>query len=60
MNFPEEKEKPGKSLQKEEPVTAGNFPPYTQVFSQKHGFIPDLSIIDLLFNLGPESSEYLA
>jgi hypothetical protein len=35
------------------------FPPYTQVFSLKHGFIPDLSIIDLLFNLGPEWSDYL-
>ncbi len=32
---------------------------YTQVFSSKHGFIPNLSIIDLLFNLGPGSSEYL-
>lgn len=29
--------------------------PYYQVFSQRHGFLPDLSIIDLLFNMGPES-----
>ena len=29
--------------------------PYYQVFRQRHGFIPDLSIIDLLFNMGPES-----
>lgn len=29
--------------------------PYYQVFSARHGFIPDLSIIDLLFNMGPES-----
>ena len=29
--------------------------PYYQVFSQRHGFIPDLSIFDLLFNMGPES-----
>ncbi|MCK9155529.1 MAG: WbqC family protein [Paludibacteraceae bacterium] len=29
--------------------------PYYQVFSQKFGFLPDLSIIDLLFNMGPES-----
>lgn len=29
--------------------------PYYQVFKEKHGFIPNLSIIDLLFNMGPES-----
>lgn len=28
--------------------------PYYQVFAQRHGFIPDLSIADLLFNMGPE------
>ena len=32
---------------------------YTQVFSPKHGFIPNLSILDLLFNLGPETAEFL-
>lgn len=29
--------------------------PYYQVFDQKFGFQPNLSIIDLLFNMGPES-----
>ena len=29
--------------------------PYYQVFGTRTGFIPNLSIIDLLFNLGPES-----
>ena len=29
--------------------------PYYQVFQQKHGFLPNLSIIDLIFNLGKES-----
>ena len=33
--------------------------PYYQVFQEKHGFSPNLSIIDLLFNKGPESVFYL-
>ena len=33
--------------------------PYYQVYQQKHGFLPNLSILDLLFNLGPESIFYL-
>ena len=33
--------------------------PYFQVFSQKHGFQSDLSIMDLLFNEGPDSIMYL-
>lgn len=33
--------------------------PYYQVFSQKHGFLPNLSILDLLFNEGNESVLFL-
>ncbi len=29
--------------------------PYYQVFQDKHGFLPNMSIVDLLFNMGPES-----
>lgn len=29
--------------------------PYYQVFQQRHGFLPNLSIVDLVFNMGPES-----
>ncbi|MFD1615055.1 WbqC family protein [Gelatiniphilus marinus] len=35
------------------------FETYTQVFSNKHGFIPNLSILDLLFNEGPNALNYL-
>ena len=33
--------------------------PYFQVFAQKYGFQPDLSVMDLLFNEGPDSILYL-
>ena len=33
--------------------------PYYQVFEERHGFLPNLSIIDLLFNMGPESLLFL-
>ena len=33
--------------------------PYYQVFKSRHGFIPNLSILDLLFNMGPESLVWL-
>jgi hypothetical protein len=36
-----------------------DYPHYTQVFEPRHGFIPGLSILDLLFNLGPEATGYL-
>ena len=35
------------------------FDKYTQVFSNKHGFINNLSILDLLFNEGPNALNYL-
>jgi hypothetical protein len=43
------KEKPGISYVKK----------YYQVFSHKFGFVPDLSILDLIFNVGPDSINYL-
>lgn len=33
--------------------------PYGQVFTEKHGFLPNLSIIDLLFCKGPETVLFL-
>ncbi|MGS2726293.1 WbqC family protein [Psychroserpens sp. BH13MA-6] len=35
------------------------FKPYAQVFDQKHGFLSNLSILDLLFNEGPNTELYL-
>ena len=35
------------------------FEPYSQVFDDKHGFINNLSILDLLFNEGPNALSYL-
>ena len=36
-----------------------NVKKYTQVFSNKNGFINNLSIIDLIFNEGPNSISFL-
>lgn len=33
--------------------------PYPQVFDHKHGFNPELSILDLIFNEGPAAYDYL-
>ena len=33
--------------------------PYFQVFDDRNGFIPNLSIVDLLFNQGPKSGQFL-
>lgn len=34
--------------------------PYTQVFCDRFDFMPNLSVLDLIFNVGPESRDYLA
>ncbi|MGJ8592637.1 MAG: WbqC family protein [Aquaticitalea sp.] len=36
-----------------------NFKPYVQVFDDKHGFLPNLSVLDLICNEGPNSLLYL-
>lgn len=36
-----------------------SFEPYTQVFTEKNGFISNLSILDVLFNQGPNTELYL-
>jgi hypothetical protein len=39
--------------------SSSEFKPYSQVFSEKYSFTPNLSVIDLLFNKGPDSKEFL-
>ena len=43
------------------PLPDATFQPrrYYQVYERKHGFLPNLSVLDLLFNMGPESIFYL-
>ena len=41
------------------PYPAEGMEKYYQVFSDRLPFIPNLSIIDLLMNVGPEAKEYL-
>lgn len=38
------------------PITGKN---YSQVFDNGTGFVPNLSIVDLIFNMGPEACNYL-
>ena len=42
------------------PIDAMLFPKYYQVFSEKFPFAPDLSVLDLIFNEGPEAMGYLS
>lgn len=36
-----------------------DFQPYAQVFDEKHNFLNNLSVLDLLFNEGPNTALYL-
>ena len=49
------------SINPKHPAPDPDFKPrkYYQVYDAKHGFLPNLSIIDLLFNMGPEAIFYL-
>lgn len=49
------------AIQPKHPAPDADFQPrpYYQVYRQKHGFLPNLSILDLLLNMGPESVFWL-
>jgi hypothetical protein len=42
----------------EKKTTAG-FPRYVQMFSERNGFLPDLSMLDLLFSEGPYAMKWI-
>lgn len=46
-----------RSLISPKQAIADNFSPYLQVFAEKFPFQPNLSVIDVLFNLGPRAVE---
>lgn len=43
----------------QEPREDISTPIYTQVFEDRYGFVPNLSILDLLFCTGPSATEFL-
>ncbi len=49
------------AIRPKKPLPDADFEPrtYYQVYGQRHGFIPNLSILDLLFNQGNEAILYL-
>lgn len=65
INFRKTKEyfrEPEKIIDKRNLINAKTdiiIPEYRQVFMEKEGFIPDLSMLDLMFNEGPNSLNYL-
>jgi hypothetical protein len=46
-------------LAEDKPKITYNLERYIQVFAENHGFIPNLSILDLLFMEGPNALNYL-
>ena len=45
-------------FKKSDPLSA-QYPLYSQIFMDKQGFIPNASILDLLFCQGPQATAYL-
>lgn len=59
IELPEKTQDYRKLVSAKNKTIGSTFPKYNQVFENKHGFIPNLSILDLLFNQGPNATTYL-
>lgn len=54
---PDQKDLRGLLKAKKEPDF--QLPKYHQLFQENHGYLPNLTILDLLFNLGPSALDYI-
>jgi len=59
ITFSNELENDFRSLVNSKSKEMHHLPKYTQVFNDKHGYLENLSILDLLFNEGPNALLYL-
>ncbi len=59
ISYPDLREDMTPKLHRRRHPVADQWPVYYQIFSHEHGFIPNLSIIDLLFHVGPDTKAYL-
>lgn len=50
---------PGMDIRAKQKRGLGDYDRYIQVFEERHGFLSDLSILDTLFCLGPDTLVYL-
>ena len=48
-----------RTLKPKAEIAAAEFKPYTQVFADRMGFLPNMSMLDLLFAEGPYALQYL-
>ncbi|MFD1063485.1 WbqC family protein [Winogradskyella litorisediminis] len=56
---PKEADNDFRSLANAKIASEFSFDNYTQVFTEKHGFLSNLSVLDVLFNEGPNAMNYL-
>lgn len=40
-------------------MAGAEFPRYYQIFEDRHGFLPNLCALDILFHLGPQAKDYI-